>query len=88
MCVIGPRPERPVFINQLNDVIPNYVKRLQVKPGITGLAQVRYQYAASIEDAKKKLRYDLVYMKKMSFSLDFGILLTTFNVVLLAKGAR
>lgn len=88
MCIIGPRPERPVFINQLNDILPNYAGRLQIRPGITGLAQVRYQYAASIEDAKKKLRYDLVYVRKMCFTLDMDILFNTFNVVLLAKGAR
>jgi len=88
MCIIGPRPERPVFINRLNDCLPAYVRRLEIKPGITGLAQVRYHYAASVQDAKIKLRYDLVYMNKMCFMLDIGILLTTLNIVLSTKGAR
>jgi lipopolysaccharide/colanic/teichoic acid biosynthesis glycosyltransferase len=88
MCIIGPRPERPVFINQLQKCIPNYDKRLQVKPGITGLAQVRYRYAASTLDAKIKLRYDLLYIRKMCFLLDIGILLNTLNIIVSTKGAR
>jgi lipopolysaccharide/colanic/teichoic acid biosynthesis glycosyltransferase len=88
MCIIGPRPERPIFINQLQKCIPNYDKRLQVKPGITGLAQVRYRYAASTLDAKIKLRYDLLYIRKMCFLLDFGILLNTLNIIISTKGAR
>jgi lipopolysaccharide/colanic/teichoic acid biosynthesis glycosyltransferase len=88
MCIIGPRPERPVFINRLKDCLPAYARRLEIKPGITGLAQVRYRYAASIQDAKIKLRYDLVYRQKMCFILDLGILLNTFNIMVSTKGAR
>ncbi|MHB9156186.1 MAG: sugar transferase [Endomicrobiales bacterium] len=88
MCIVGPRPERPVFINKLNQCIKNYDRRLKVKPGITGLAQVRYHYAASIGDAKKKLKYDLLYIEKMSPLTDIRILVNTLNMVVSMKGAR
>jgi lipopolysaccharide/colanic/teichoic acid biosynthesis glycosyltransferase len=88
MCIIGPRPERPLFIGQLSHHIQGYTKRLKVKPGITGLAQVRYCYTSSIEDTRKKLKYDLLYIRKMGFVLDMNILLNTFTTIVFAKGAR
>jgi lipopolysaccharide/colanic/teichoic acid biosynthesis glycosyltransferase len=89
MGIIGPRPERPVFTEQLRSHIRNFDKRLLVKPGITGLAQVRYRYAASIADTRKKLKYDLLYIKKMCITMDMRILLNTFNMLMTTdKGAR
>lgn len=88
MCVIGPRPERPLFTGELSTSINGYVKRLDVKPGITGLAQVRYHYAASVEDTRKKLKYDLLYINKMCLLMDIRILFRTLNMVLTTKGAR
>lgn len=88
MSIIGPRPERPEFVRQLNKSICHYYKRYYVKPGITGLAQVRFHYASSISDTKKKLRYDLLYLRKGSLLIDLRILLSTFTTVFLAKGAR
>ena len=88
MSIIGPRPERPVFVNQFQEVISDYGKRLSVKPGITGLAQVWHRYDESIEDVKKKLKYDLLYVKKICLWADFNILLRTFRVVVTGEGAR
>jgi len=88
MSIVGPRPERPFFVEQLAKKIPFYVKRHSVKPGVTGWAQVRYSYGASLEDAKEKLQYDLFYIKHMSFWLDMGVIADTFKVVLMGKGAR
>jgi len=88
MSFIGPRPERPHFVLQLQERIPYYAERHSVKPGITGWAQVRYQYGASIEDAEEKLQYDLYYVKNMSGLLDIDILLSTVRVVLFGKGAH
>jgi len=88
MSFIGPRPERPEFVRTLRRQIPFYMERLTVKPGITGWAQVRYQYAASIEDTLEKLQYDLYYVKNLSLFLDILILLNTFQVVLGGRGAR
>ncbi len=82
MSFVGPRPERPEFIKQLASVIPFYQERLMVQPGITGWAQVNYPYGSSIEDARKKLEYDLYYMKRMSIFLDLFILLDTVRTVL------
>jgi exopolysaccharide biosynthesis polyprenyl glycosylphosphotransferase len=70
MSMVGPRPERPYFVEQLREVIPNYTERHEVKPGITGWAQVNYPYAASVEDARNKLAYDLYYTKNRSLRLD------------------
>lgn len=86
MSFVGPRPERPFFVKQLCDEVPFYNVRHSIKPGITGLAQVRYQYGASVEDSVQKLQYDLYYVKNNSLFLDALILLDTFQVVILGKG--
>lgn len=88
MSFVGPRPERPYFVKQLCEEIPFYNVRHSIKPGITGLAQVRYQYGASVEDAIQKLQYDLYYVKNNSLFLDVLILIDTLQVVLLGKGGR
>ncbi|MCX7771056.1 MAG: TIGR03013 family PEP-CTERM/XrtA system glycosyltransferase [Proteobacteria bacterium] len=88
MSFIGPRPERPEFVELLEKKIPYYNLRHSVKPGITGWAQVCYPYGASEEDALEKLKYDLYYIKNLSLFLDFQILLKTAKVVLLGQGAR
>lgn len=88
MSFIGPRPERPVFVNQLKEQIPYYALRFSVKPGITGWAQVKYQYGSSVEDAIEKLQYDLYYVKNFSVFLDLLILLNTIRVVIFSKGAH
>jgi sugar transferase (PEP-CTERM system associated) len=88
MSFVGPRPERPFFVAQLAAQIPLYEQRHAVKPGLTGWAQVKYRYGASIEDAFEKLRYDLYYVKHMSLAFDLTILFDTVKVVLFAKGAR
>ncbi|MGD9576864.1 MAG: sugar transferase [Syntrophorhabdus sp.] len=88
MSLIGPRPERPEFVKKLEAHIPFYGIRHSVRPGITGWAQVKYGYGASVEDALKKLEYDLFYLKNMSILLDIKILLKTIGVVLFGQGAR
>lgn len=88
MSFIGPRPERPEFVNQLEQKIPYFSKRHFMKPGVTGWAQVCYPYGASDEDALEKLRYDLYYIKNYSLWLDFLIVLETVKVVLFWKGGR
>jgi sugar transferase (PEP-CTERM system associated) len=88
MSFVGPRPERPEFVSQLQRKIPFYKERHAVKPGITGWAQVCYPYGASEDDAFKKLEYDLYYVKNNSLFLDFVILLQTAEVVMWSKGAR
>jgi sugar transferase (PEP-CTERM system associated) len=88
MSFIGPRPERPHFVAQLQDRIPYYAQRHTIKPGITGWAQVRYHYGATVEDAEEKLQYDLYYVKNMSLFLDVLILLSSIQVVLFRQGAR
>ncbi len=88
MSVVGPRPERPEFVSQLQDNIPYYAERHVVKPGVTGWAQLKYSYGASEEDAIEKLQYDLYYIKNQTFLLDFLIILQTVEVVLWGKGAR
>jgi sugar transferase (PEP-CTERM system associated) len=87
MSFVGPRPERPHFVAELQEKIPYYSQRLVVKPGITGWAQVRYGYGATVEDALEKLQFDLYYIKNMSFFLDMLILLSTAHKVLFAKVA-
>ena len=87
MSLVGPRPERPHFVAELQEQIPYYSQRLTVKPGVTGWAQVRYGYGATVEDALEKLQYDLYYIKNMSFFLDFLIMLSTLHKVLFAKVA-
>ncbi len=88
MSLVGPRPERPEFVDMLNKEIPYYHLRHTVRPGITGWAQVRYKYGSSIEDAKEKLRYDLFYIKNMSLGLDVLVFLQTFKVILWGNGAK
>ncbi|MBK8163175.1 MAG: TIGR03013 family PEP-CTERM/XrtA system glycosyltransferase [Gammaproteobacteria bacterium] len=87
MSFIGPRPERPEFVEQLADSIPYYDERHRVKPGLTGWAQIRYPYGASHMDSMNKLQYDLYYVKNYSVFLDLLILLQTAEVVMLGKGA-
>jgi exopolysaccharide biosynthesis polyprenyl glycosylphosphotransferase len=86
MSLVGPRPERPYFVEMLSKEIPYYKRRLKVRPGITGWAQVKHKYDESIEDVKIKLRYDLFYIENMSLRMDFKILFRTIFVVLFAKG--
>jgi lipopolysaccharide/colanic/teichoic acid biosynthesis glycosyltransferase len=88
MSLVGPRPERPFFVDQLTREIPYYAVRHSVKPGVTGWAQVRYQYGASIEDSAEKLQYDLYYVKNHSLFLDILVLFETVGVVLMRKGAQ
>jgi exopolysaccharide biosynthesis polyprenyl glycosylphosphotransferase len=82
MSFVGPRPERPEFVDELARQIPFYRERLMVQPGITGWAQVNYPYGSSVEDARRKLEYDLYYMKHMSVFLDFFILVDTVRIIL------
>jgi sugar transferase (PEP-CTERM system associated) len=88
MSFVGPRPERPFFVEQLALKIPFYMQRHAVKPGLTGWAQVKYQYGSSIEDATEKLRYDLYYIKHLSIFFDLTIVLDTVKVILFGKGAK
>jgi sugar transferase (PEP-CTERM system associated) len=88
MSFVGPRPERPHFVEQLRKVIPYYDERHNVPPGITGWAQVKFGYGSTIEDAERKLQFDLYYIKNMSPFLDVAIILDTFKVMLLGRGAR
>ena len=88
MSLVGPRPERPYFVDQLTAKIPYYAVRHSVKPGVTGWAQVRYHYGGSIEGASEKLQYDLYYVKNHTLLLDLMILFETVGVVLTGKGAQ
>jgi exopolysaccharide biosynthesis polyprenyl glycosylphosphotransferase len=88
MSFIGPRPERPHFVEQLAELIPHYRERARVKPGLTGWAQVNYPYGASVEDAKAKLSYDLFYVQNRSPMLDLLIMFATVRVILFQEGAR
>jgi len=88
MSFVGPRPERPEFVADLEDKLPYYAERHMVKPGITGWAQVNYPYGASIEDSRHKLEYDLYYAKNYTPFLDLLIILQTLRVVLWREGAR
>jgi sugar transferase (PEP-CTERM system associated) len=88
MSLVGPRPERPAFVRQLAEAVPYYDVRHSVKPGVTGWAQVRYSYGASVEDATRKLQYDLYYVKNHSLFLDVLILVETVRVVLFGEGAH
>lgn len=87
MSIVGPRPERPVFVEQFKNQIPNYEARHTVKPGITGLAQVYHHYDETVRDVKRKLGYDLLYVKKMCLMVDIAILFLTLRR-LTGKGAR
>jgi sugar transferase (PEP-CTERM system associated) len=86
MNFVGPRPERPHFVQQLSEIIPYYNQRHSVKPGITGWAQIKFRYGNTIEDTIEKLRYDLFYIKNMSIWLDAFIIFQTIKIVLLGKG--
>ena len=88
MSFVGPRPERPVFVEQLRKKIPYYDERHSVRPGITGWAQVQYGYGASVEDAARKLEYDLFYLKNMSVLFDCAIVLQTVRTVVAGTTAR
>jgi exopolysaccharide biosynthesis polyprenyl glycosylphosphotransferase len=88
MSIVGPRPERPVFVKTLSKEIKEYNKRFSAKPGITGLAQVWHKYDETIEDVKKKIKYDLLYIRKMCLMVDLRILLRTILVVARGQGAR
>ena len=88
MSLVGPRPERPFFVEQLTQEIPFYALRHSVKPGVTGWAQVRYPYGATVEDSQEKLQYDLYYVKNHTLFLDLVVLIETVGVVLTGKGAR
>ena len=88
MSMVGPRPERPFFVDRLTQEIPFYAVRHSVKPGVTGWAQVRYQYGSTVEDAAEKLQYDLYYVKNHSLLLDVVVIFETIGVVLMRKGAH
>lgn len=88
MSIVGPRPERPEMVRDFKNLIADYEKRLLVKPGITGLAQVWHKYDETIEDVKQKVKYDLLYIRRMCLLTDLRILANTFIVVLTGKGAR
>lgn len=88
MSIVGPRPERPEIIKDLKVLIRDYEERLRVKPGITGLAQVKHKYDETIEDVKKKIKYDLLYIKKMCWLVEMRIIAQTFIVAFTGKGAR
>jgi sugar transferase (PEP-CTERM system associated) len=88
MSFVGPRPERPFFVDQLERAIPFYQQRHVVRPGVTGWAQIKYRYGASIEDAMEKLRYDLYYVKHLSIALDLTIVFDTVKVTLFGRGAQ
>ena len=88
MSFVGPRPERPYFVEMLSQEIPFYHERHAVKPGVTGWAQVKYRYGSSVEDATEKLRYDLYYVKHLSVFFDLTIVFDTFKVIVSGKGAQ
>ena len=88
MSIVGPRPERPAFVEQLQEQYPYYRERHRMRPGLTGWAQISYQYGDSTEDAYRKLEYDLYYVKNYSIFLDLLIILHTVHVVLTGKGAH
>ncbi|MDX9700365.1 MAG: TIGR03013 family PEP-CTERM/XrtA system glycosyltransferase [Rhodocyclaceae bacterium] len=88
MSLVGPRPERPFFVDRLADEIPFYAVRHCVKPGVTGWAQVRYQYGSSVDDAIQKLQYDLYYVKNHTLMLDILVLFETVRVVMTGEGAQ
>ena len=88
MSLIGPRPERPVFVQKFTKEITDYEKRLAIKPGLTGLAQVWHKYDETIEDVRKKIKYDLLYIRKLCLWTDVRILFRTVLVVFTGEGAR
>jgi lipopolysaccharide/colanic/teichoic acid biosynthesis glycosyltransferase len=88
MSFVGPRPERPVFVEQLARQIPLYDQRHAVNPGNTGWAQVKYRYADSVESAGEKLRYDLYYIKHLSAVFDLTIVVDTVKIILFQRGSQ
>jgi len=86
MSFVGPRPERPELVSEIEKEVPFFSFRHWAKPGLTGLAQIRYRYGASIDDAKEKLQHDLYYIKNWSLLLDFQIILRTLSAIM--KGSR
>ncbi len=88
MSFVGPRPERPYFVEQLKKKIPYYNERASVKPGVTGWAQIKYPYGATEKDALEKLKYDLYYIKNMTIVIDFVVIFHTMKIMLLGRGAR
>jgi lipopolysaccharide/colanic/teichoic acid biosynthesis glycosyltransferase len=88
MAFVGPRPERPEFVQWLSQEIPFYDLRHMIRPGITGWAQVRYRYGASLEETKRKLEYDLYYVKHQSIGLDLLIMFETIKTIILRRGAQ
>ena len=88
MNFVGPRPERPHFVRQLAEEIPFYEQRHLTRPGLTGWAQIKYPYGASVEDARQKLQYDLYYVKNQSLWLDAVIMFETIKTILFGRGAR
>jgi lipopolysaccharide/colanic/teichoic acid biosynthesis glycosyltransferase len=88
MSLIGPRPERPELVEQLKEQVPNYERRLSVKPGITGLAQVRNGYDRTVRDVRRKVRLDCLYIRRMCWWVDFLIIVGTFSAVLLGQTER
>jgi len=86
MSLIGPRPERPMFVEELSHEIPLYTRRLKVRPGVTGWAQVKHKYDETIDDVRRKVQYDLYYIENMSLRMDFKIILSTISHMLLGKG--
>ena len=86
MSLVGPRPERQYFVDQLKKEMPLYTKRLRIRPGITGWAQIKHKYDESLDDVKRKLRYDLFYIENMSLRMDFKIILSTIKVMISGKG--
>ena len=87
MSFVGPRPERPMFVEKFNKHIPFYSQRFSLRPGLTGWAQIRCSYASSIEQTLDKLRYELYYLKNFSLLFDLTIILRTIKVVLFARGS-
>jgi len=88
MSLVGPRPERPAFVAELKKSVPYYDIRHSVKPGVTGWAQVRYGYCATIEDSRRKHQFDLYYVKNNTFALDLLVLIETVSVVLFREGSQ
>jgi exopolysaccharide biosynthesis polyprenyl glycosylphosphotransferase len=88
MSFVGPRPERPAFVEMLSAEIPYYEERHSVRPGMTGWAQVQYPYGATVQEAARKLEYDLFYLKNMSFAFDCAIIFKTVRIVLIGWGSR